>query len=231
MKPGRSPLRSPILLAWGLCACGSLTGHLLLDLTPDIPPLGPAGLALAALLACIGGTTAALLLGSRLQPPEQAGGGRMLLLALLVLGAATFLYPLLTVPRSFWAPSLSALVRLAPWLAVLAIPPVIGSLPNLELGPKETSHDARLRRAIAYWMTAWGAPLAAMTLLLPRPGGGLLYWIVALCIPMAPLLITFGVRLGEVDLLSRATRARLAAVSFVATIPVLAAGLLREMTV
>ncbi len=230
MPSDGNPSRSPLLLAWGLCACGSLGGHLVLDLAPDIPPLGPAGLALAAGIAAIAGTLAALLLGPRLEPPEQTGGGRMLILVLGVLGGATFAFPVLAVPGTFWGPSLGAVVRLAPWLALLAIPPLVGSLPDLGLNPGESSHDARLRRAIAYWMTAWGAPLAAMTLLVPRAGGGLLFWTLALCLPLAPLLITFGIRLGEVDLLSRPTRARLGAVSWLATIPVLIAGLLREMT-
>ena len=222
--------RSPLLLAWGLCACGSLAGHLILDLAPEVPPLGPAGLALAAGVAAIGGTAAALLLGPRLEPPEQAGGGWMLIFALIVLGGGTFAFPALAVPDTFWGPSLGAVLRLAPWLGVLAIPPLVGSLPDLSLNPEESSHDARLRRAIGYWMTAWGAPLAAMVLLVPRPGGGLLFWGFALCLPLAPLLVTFGIRLGEVDLLSRSTRARFGAVSWLATIPALVAGLLREMT-
>jgi len=207
---------------------GALAGHAALDWLGD-DPVGPAALGAAALVAVVGGTAAALLLGSRLEPAEQRGGGRALAAVLVVLVGLSFAHGVPASSPALWTSIGAVLIRVAPWALALAVVPAIGTLPDLSLGPRETSHDARLRRAASYWLTAWGAPATAMMLLMWRGWTGLPYWTLALLLPLAPLLMTLGVRIGEVDLLSRAVRIRVAAVSWIATLPALAAGVAREM--
>jgi hypothetical protein len=219
----------PYLLAWGLCASGALAGHGALDLLPTVDPIGPAALVAAALSALVGGTAAGLLLGPRLEPPEQRGGGRALAVVLIGLVALSFAHRPLPVSAELGSAVLSVVLRSAPWALALALVPIIGTIPDLTLGRRETSHDARLRRATSYWFTAWGAPATALMMLMMRGWTGLPFWVLALLVPLAPLLMTFGVRVGEVDLLSRSARIRLAAVSWIATLPVLAVGVAREM--
>jgi hypothetical protein len=219
----------PFGLTWGLCACGALAGHCALDWLPSVEPVGPAALGAAALFAAVGGTAAGFLLGGRLEPPEQRGGGRALAVVLVALVALAFTHGPPPASAELGGAVVSVLLRSAPWALVLALVPAIGTIPDLTLGRGETSHDARLRRAASYWLTAWGAPGTALMILMMRGWIGLPYWVLALLLPLAPLLMTLGVRIGEVDLLNRSARVRLAAVSWIATLPVLVAGVAREM--
>ncbi len=217
------------LLAWGLCATGALAGHGALDWLPMVEPVGPTALGAAALSAAVGGTAAGFLLGPRLEPPEQRGGGRAVAVVLIGLVALTFAHRPPPVSAELGSAVLSVVLRSAPWALALAVVPIIGTIPDLTLGRRETSHDARLRWATSYWFTAWGAPATALMMLMMRGWTGLPFWFLALLLPLAPLLMTFGVRVGEVDLLTRSARIRLATVSWIATLPVLATGAAREM--
>ena len=215
---------------WALCAVGALVGHTLIDGLLPLPHLGWWALAVAAACSLIGGSMAGLLLGGRLLPSDPPGGGRALALVLVVLVAAAAVRAPETPPAVLWTAVPGVMWRHLPWLLTIAAAAVPGVAPSLALRDGETLHDARLRRACGYWLSAWGPVFVALVLLAWRGWAGPIFWGLALVLPLAPLLCSLGVRLDEADLHRRGTRLRLAAVSCCASLPLLAAGVLREMT-
>ncbi len=225
--PGTHPSGTePLLLCVGLSFAATLAGHALLDRL--VTTFGPLALAGAVAAALVVGLPAAVLLRDHLEPPDIGGGGLMLALfaaAAVVAAAVVRPDPL---PERFWG-AVGAVItyraKFAPLVVAAALP---GVLLPLRLRPDEEFHDGRFRRASGYWLSAWAPPAIAWLLLMPR-GEGMVYWFVVLIAPLLLFLGALGVRLREASLHQRAARARLATVSVLATVTLVALGTVRQV--
>ena len=188
--------------------------------------LGFLGLAAAAAFALLVGSTAGLLLGRFLDPPDFPGGGRATLVAIAAVVLAVVIRPSspAEVPWTAWANGLLGRLWWAPVLAVASLPT---ALLGLRLGPDEPFADGRFRRAAGFWLAAGGAPLVAALLVTHDNGPG--PELLTLLLPLTLLLGAFGVRIRETELHRRVSRLRLAAVSWLATLAILAVETLREL--
>ncbi len=215
----------PFLLGWGVSFVGMAAVLCLQDwLTAG--EMGLAALAAAALFALLVGSAAGLLLGRLLDPPDFGGGGRAILVASAAVVLAVALRPSIPadVPWDAWAGV--QLERLW-WIPVLAVASAPTALLGLRLGPDEPFADGRFRRAAGFWLAAGGAPLMGTLLWAGSDGIGPV--VVTLLVPLTLLLGAFGVRIHETELHRRTSRLRLAAVSGLATVAVLAVESMREL--
>lgn len=226
MAEARSRLE-PFLLGWGITYAGVLAGQLILEWREGAL-LGPWSIFYALALAAAVGSLGGALLGPLLEAPDRPGGGWALAIAVVIVTAAAWLKPAALPPGEFWGAVPHLLSRRAPWAAILAAVAALTLLPRLALGHGEPFENGRLRRALAFWLTAGLPPLVALILIRPFPFG-LDLWIWALLVPHGLLLGTLGVRLEEPRLHHRGARARLAGVSWCSTVLLLCGGFVREM--
>ena len=216
----------PWVLWSGLSFGTTLAGHAVLDRL--ITPFGPYLIVGAALCAILVGGSSALLLGRLTDPPDMAGGG--LMLGLLVVGSTvtSLIQGVVLPPTPFWSAVWDVLhyrAMFAPLVAAAAIP---GVLLPLALKPDEVFEDGRFRRASGYWLSAWAPPAMAWLLLMPR-GAGMVYWFILLVSPLLLFLGAVGVRVREEVFHQRRARARLALVSTIATLVLVALGTVRQV--
>ncbi len=226
MRPPASPPLEPIVLCTGLAFAATLAGHVILDRM--ITPFGPLSLAGALAAAVCAGLPAAGLLRRWIDPPDMGGGGVALALVAVAGIVAALTVRVAPMPEPYWS-TVWDVVRyraaFAPALVVAALP---GVLLPMHLGPDEVFEDGRFRRAAGYWLSAWAPPAIAWLLLMPR-GVGMVYWFVVLVMPLLLFLGALGVRLREEAFHHRGARARLAAVSVLATALLVALGTVRQV--
>jgi len=200
---------------------------LLLDQLGARPTAGGWALVLATTVAVLVGTPAAALLGRHLEAPDLPGGGRLLLLACAAVAVLAALdWPRLP-PAAWWSTVADVAAARARWLPLLLVVAVPGVAPTLALGPDETLHDARFRRACGYWLAAWAAPVTA-TVALVTAGSHPMAWLVGLG-PMVLLLGALGVRMRLEAFHARGPRLRLALVAITGTALLVAVGTARGL--
>ena len=221
-----SPGVEPLVMCVGLAFSVTLAGHAILDRM--VTSFGPLNLAGATAAALVVGLPAALLLRGHMEPPDIGGGGLMLgIVAAGGVVAAVIVRPEpLTEP--FWSAAGTVIAyraRFAPLVAAAALP---GVLLPLRLGADEVFEDGRFRRASGYWLSAWAPPAIAWLLLMPR-GPGMVYWFIVLVVPLLLFLGALGVRMREESFHQREARARLATVSVLATLLLVALGTVRQV--